>query len=128
MKTETCPYCGKSEVVLKHKFFCGKNPDRRGIKKGQKHLKNRDDKTSAAGTMPVTSPQGQPIPAVALVSKSKSLSEINLKGEYNKMTETLNPKKEKKDGDDMNYKCGACGCTFNNLKDGKCPDCGAQLK
>lgn len=68
---------------------------------------------------------GVGLPASPAESKSKNLTEINLKGEYDKMTETLNPKK--KNSKEKKYQCGSCGATFDNLNEGKCPDCGEQL-
>lgn len=60
-----------------------------------------------------------------ITDKSNILTEINFNGEYNKMAEILN---KKKDGKDKKYQCAECGATFDNLNEGKCPDCGIQLK
>ena len=107
---------------------CGKEISSTNITKHQKSNKCRNYKTNPTGSiMPVTSPQDVVNPEAGLESKSSKLININLKGEYDKMTETLNPKKTKNDGKEKKYECGACGCQFNNLNDGKCPDCGVQL-
>lgn len=59
------------------------------------------------------------------IQKSNILTEINFNPEYEKMAEILN---KKKDGKDKKYQCAECGATFDNLNEGKCPDCGIQLK
>jgi len=60
------------------------------------------------------SPQGQSV-----------LKEINLLEEYTKMTEIIDPKKDKKTTE-PNYKCGGCGGTFDE-KYKRCPHCGAEF-
>lgn len=90
-----------------------------------KKCKNSNDKT-AGKTKTVSSVTSTADNPPAVPAESKLLT-INFKPEYDKMTETLNPKKENKSGKEKKYQCGACGATFDNLKDGKCPDCEAQL-
>jgi len=52
------------------------------------------------------------------------LKEINLQGEFTRMTETINPKKDEKK--EPKYKCGACGETFDEKKK-FCPGCGVEF-
>ncbi len=52
------------------------------------------------------------------------IKEINLKGEFDRMTETINPKKEEKK--ETKYQCGACQGTFDE-KYKRCPHCGAEF-
>ena len=115
---------------------CQKNVSRGGLEDHKKTLKCRglprkgNYKTSVhktAGRKSVTSPTAVKVAAVpAVSSKSNSLTEINLKQEYDKMVEILNPKK--KSGKEKKYQCGSCGATFDNLNDGKCPDCQEQMQ
>lgn len=53
------------------------------------------------------------------------LKEINLQGEFNKMEETVNPKKDK--GEEKIYKCGSCSGTFKE-KIKRCPHCGVEFE
>lgn len=52
------------------------------------------------------------------------IKEINLKGEFDRMTETINPKKEEKK--EPKYECGSCHGTFDE-KYKRCPHCGAEF-
>ncbi len=52
------------------------------------------------------------------------IKEINLKGEFDKMTETVNPKKP--ENTEPKYECGSCHGTFNE-KHKRCPHCGAEF-
>lgn len=54
------------------------------------------------------------------------LKEINLKGEFEKMAEKINPKKEDPPKDPK-YECGACGQKFNE-KYSRCPHCGVEFE
>lgn len=69
------------------------------------------DKTKKDG--PAGRPNGQSV-----------LKEISLLEEYNKMTETINPKKDEKK--EPAYKCGGCGGTFDE-KYKRCPHCGTEF-
>lgn len=53
------------------------------------------------------------------------LKEINLQGEFTKMTDTINPKKE--ETKEAKFKCGACGQTFNE-RHKRCPHCGVEFE
>lgn len=97
------------------------------LRKKREAKQHANDKTGSGRTQLPTSPPGIAPQAVEPVSSNQKLTEINLKGEYDKMTEVLNPKKEKKDGKEKKYQCSECGATFDNLREGKCPDCGVQL-
>lgn len=64
-------------------------------------------------------------PLTAFPPTEHNLIDINLKGEYENMTKTLNP--VKKSSREKKYQCSECGATFDNLQEGKCPDCGIEL-
>lgn len=127
-----CQFCGK-EVHKKHARLCGKNPARVGIKKGGHHkLKRNNDKTERGEVhVPVTSPLleknakegavGVSSVLPATQSKSNILKEINMKGEFDKMTTEINPPKKK--NEEPNYVCGQCKGTFD-VKTKYCPHCG----
>lgn len=51
--------------------------------------------------------------------------EINLLGEFTKMTDTINPKKE--ESKEAKFKCGACRQTFNE-RHKRCPHCGVEFE
>jgi rubrerythrin len=53
------------------------------------------------------------------------LKEINLQGEFDKMTDTINPKKDEQK--EAKFKCGACGQTFNE-RHKRCPHCGVEFE
>ncbi len=53
------------------------------------------------------------------------IKEINLKGEFDRMTETLNPKKPPEQKPDI--KCGACGEMLEK-KTKHCPYCGVEFE
>jgi hypothetical protein len=53
------------------------------------------------------------------------LKEINLQGEFNKMAETINPKKE--ETKEAKYECGSCHQKFND-KYKRCPHCGVEFE
>ncbi|CAG0997134.1 hypothetical protein METP3_03038 [Methanosarcinales archaeon] len=51
--------------------------------------------------------------------------EINLKGEFDKMAEVINPKKE--ETKEAKYECGSCHQKFND-KYKRCPHCGVEFE
>jgi DNA-directed RNA polymerase subunit RPC12/RpoP len=53
------------------------------------------------------------------------LKEINLQGEFNKMAETINPKKD--ETKEAKYECGSCHQKFND-KYKRCPHCGVEFE
>jgi DNA-directed RNA polymerase subunit RPC12/RpoP len=53
------------------------------------------------------------------------LKEINLSGEFNKMAETINPKKD--ETKEAKYECGSCHNKFND-KYKRCPHCGVEFE
>jgi rRNA maturation endonuclease Nob1 len=57
--------------------------------------------------------------------QSNILKEINMKQEFENMSEKINPKVQKEE--EKAYECGACGKKFND-KMGYCPACGVQFE
>lgn len=105
---------------------CSKMVSSTNLKKHQKSkkCKNHNDKTDAQGIHPDTSPGNTKESQVAseLPSKSNILKQINMKQEFDKMTEKINPKKEAEE----KFECGACGKKFNE-RYGHCPHCGCEF-
>lgn len=118
-----CP-CGKKHksrnTVSRHKkaeaqkAVLGNVPkdvlkDKKGQKKGQEKDRTEDIKGQSRGSNPQ-------------VSANAFFKEINLKGEFDKMAETINPKKE-----EAKFKCGACSGEFNE-RHKRCPHCGVEFQ
>jgi hypothetical protein len=57
--------------------------------------------------------------------KKQIITKIDLKGEFENMTEKINPKKDKVS--EEKYECGACGGKFNE-KYSRCPHCGCEFE
>lgn len=120
----TCP-CGKKHksrnTVSRHKkaeaqkAVLGTVPkDVLKDKKGQEKGQQEDKKGQSRGSNPQ-------VPA----SANSFLKEINLLGEFTKMADIVNPKKE--EIKEAKYECGACHNKFNEkLK--RCPHCGVEFE
>ncbi len=102
---EKCPHCGKNLKFLK------------------KHIKKVHSSMEIPGKIPGKFQENSRENS-RKDPKTSFLKEINLKGEFDRMTETINPKKEEKK--DPKYQCGACGGTFDE-KYKRCPHCGAEF-
>jgi hypothetical protein len=101
---EKCPECGK-----KYKFL-------------KKHMKRAHSTKDIPGKSP-----GK----VQEISNN-FFKEINLKGEFDKMTDKINPKKKEEKKGEMKYHCneeqGGCGMEFNIFGEGHtCPGCGVEF-
>lgn len=59
--------------------------------------------------------------------KEQIIRRINLEGEFEKMEEIVNPKKEAPKIGEYKYKCGACETRFNE-KSKYCPGCGKEFE
>jgi len=102
---EKCPQCGKKVKFLK------------------KHIKRVHLSRENSGKIPG---KVQEISMENSKEKIPSfLKEINLSGEFTKMAETINPKKE--ENKEPKYKCGACGGTFDE-RHKRCPHCGREFE
>jgi rubrerythrin len=96
---EKCPECGKKLKFLK------------------KHIKRAHSAVDKSRIIPEK---------VQEISSSNFLKEISLKEEYNKMVETINPKKPD-DSKEPKFKCGSCGGSFSErIK--RCPHCGVEFE
>lgn len=107
---------------------CGRDIDPRGIRNHEATCDGTSNKDLASrqGYKRVRRPKTikeSPVITPTAPIESRLLQVVNLKGEYDKMEKILNPDKypEKK------YQCAECQATFDNLKDGCCPDCGIEL-
>jgi DNA-directed RNA polymerase subunit RPC12/RpoP len=96
---EKCPECGKKLKFLK------------------KHIKRAHSTLAESKKI-----SGK----VQEISSSNFLKEISLKEEYDKMEETINPKKTKEE-ETKTYKCGSCGGSFKE-KIKRCPHCGVEFE
>jgi rubrerythrin len=111
---EKCPECGK-----KYKFL-------------KKHMKRAHSSIVSGKIIPdkVQEISKEKSNSMMMNSPAKSsssfLKEINLQGEYNKMEETVNPKKSE-DKESKTFKCGSCGGTFKE-KIKRCPHCGVEFE
>lgn len=102
---EKCPECGKKVKFLK------------------KHIKKMHSSRENSGKIP-----GKVMENSRENSREKIpsfLKEINLQGEFTKMTDTINPKKD--ENKDPKFKCGACGQPFNE-RHKRCPHCGVEFE
>lgn len=110
----TCP-CGKvhksRNTVHRHKKALAEKDVLKDVPKGQKGTSPEDKKDVPKDR--TEDKKGQSV-----------LKEINLLEEYNRMTETVNPKKDEKK--EPKYKCGACSETFDE-KYKRCPHCGVEF-
>jgi DNA-directed RNA polymerase subunit RPC12/RpoP len=108
---EKCPECGKKVKFLK------------------KHIKRAHSSVENSGKIPEK---------VQEISREKSkenpkekipsfLKEINLLGEFTKMADIVNPKKEKEEIKEAKFECGACHQKFND-KYKRCPHCGVEFE
>ena len=121
--------------------LCGKEISARGFAVHCKHCKGKDwkpkwkAKKSKKSKLQKNIPgnekenaKSQPQQKTTSGSTSNHrLIKINLNGEFETMTEKINPKK-KDEGKEMKYECAACGHQFNNFAEGKtCPGCGCEF-
>lgn len=98
---EKCSQCGK-----KYKFL-------------KKHIK----RSHSSGDIP-----GKSSGKVQEISREKNpvfLKQINLKGEFDKMADIINPKKD--ESKEPKFECGSCHNKFNE-KYKKCPHCGVEFE
>jgi DNA-directed RNA polymerase subunit RPC12/RpoP len=102
---EKCPQCGKKVKFLK------------------KHIKRVHLSMDNSGKIPG---KVQEISMENSKEKIPSfLKEINLQGEFNKMADVINPKKE--EPKEAKYECGSCHQKFND-KYKRCPHCGVEFE
>jgi DNA-directed RNA polymerase subunit RPC12/RpoP len=113
---EKCPECGKKVKFLR------------------KHMKRAHISAEKVEKVPekVENFQENVPEKVQEISKEKVqekgpsfLKEIKLLETYEKMTDTINPKKE--ESKEAKFKCGACGQTFNE-RHKRCPHCGVEFE
>ncbi len=116
----TC-ICGKLHNSWNTYYIHNRNPE--------KYSKKPNDKTGSGDitTITPTSPHSdsKALPnAVEPVLHLNILKEINLKGEFETMTEKINPKTTKTE--EKAYECASCGYKFDE-KVKYCPSCGVEF-
>lgn len=106
---------------MEYKCPCGKtHKSRNTVSRHKKALAEKDN----LGNVPKDVPKDKKGQDKDIQGHS-FLKEINLQGEFNKMTDTINPKKE--ENKEPKYKCGACGGTFDE-RHKRCPHCGREFE
>lgn len=104
---------------------CGKkHKSRNTVSRHKKALAEKD----VLGTVPKDVPKdkkGQEKGQQKDIKGHSFLKEINLKGEFDKMADIINPKKE--EPKEAKYECGSCHEKFND-KYKRCPHCGVEFE
>jgi hypothetical protein len=115
-----CPFSMSS--CMEYTCPCGKKHKSRNTV--SRHKKAEAQK-SVLGTVPKDK-KGQEKGQQEDKKGQSFLKEINLQGEFTKMTDIVNPKKPE-EPKEAKFKCGACGGTFND-KYKRCPHCGVEFE
>jgi DNA-directed RNA polymerase subunit RPC12/RpoP len=113
---EKCPECGKKVKFLR-KHIKRSHLSREKVEKVPEKVENVQEKVQEI-SLENSKEKGQ--------EKGPSfLKEIKLLETYEKMTDTITPKKE--ENKEAKYKCGGCGGTFNE-RHKRCPHCGVEFE